>query len=196
MIGEIKIMENTKSIETEFARLVQIMGKLRGENGCPWDREQTFESLRQFLLEETYEVLELIDAAEYKKLRYELGDLLLQIVFQSQIAKEKGLFDIEDVIINTIEKEGKKERNKKKQKVKEETEPQTPASGKSPKAAVVKDGLDNTDIQTIKQMIQQYQSGQNGLVQPENLELIELKHALKFFGIDYKMILEHYRKNV
>ena len=64
------------------------------------------------------------------------------------------------------------------------------------KAATKNINLDSSDLLTIKQMIQQYQSGQSTSVQPENLELIELKHALKFFGIDFKMILEHYRKNV
>ena len=105
----------------------------------------------------------------------------------------------EDVIINTIEKEGKKERNKnnkKKQKNDEEIEPQRPTANKTSKVAAETGNLDSSDIQTIKQMIQQYQTGQSPLVQPESLELIELKHALKFFGIDYKMILDHYRKNV
>lgn len=80
----------------EFYRLVEIMEKLRGENGCPWDREQSIESLKPYLLEETYEVLEAMDM-DREKLCDELGDLLLQIVFQSQIAKEEGTFNIEDV---------------------------------------------------------------------------------------------------
>jgi hypothetical protein len=102
----------------------------------------------------------------------------------------------EDVIINTIEKEGKKERSKKKQKVKEIVAPQKPIENKTTKVATKNVNLDSSDLLTIKQMIQQYQSGQSTSVQPDNLELIELKHALKFFGIDFKMILEHYRKNV
>jgi len=91
-------MKNMEAIKSEFARLVQIMERLRSENGCPWDREQTYESLRQYLLEETYEVLELIDAGQYDELKNELGDLLLQIIFQSQIAEEEGRFTILDVL--------------------------------------------------------------------------------------------------
>jgi len=103
----------------------------------------------------------------------------------------------EDVFINTIKKEGKKVKKKKKSKPETKVAEQpAAASAEKPTASARTENLDKTDIQTIKLMIQQYQSGQSGLVQTENLELIELKHALKFFGIDYKMILEHYRKNV
>ena len=101
----------------------------------------------------------------------------------------------EDVFIDTIKKEGKKERNQKETAEGETAAPKTNTIS-TPTQEDLKEVLDSTDIQTIKQMIHQYQSGQDGLVQPENLELIELKHALKFFGIDYKMILDHYRKNV
>lgn len=87
----------------EFYRLIEIMEKLRGPEGCPWDREQTLESLKPYLLEETYEVLEEMDNGG-DKLKGELGDLLLQIVFQSQISKEKGEFDIEDVAHGICEK--------------------------------------------------------------------------------------------
>ncbi len=80
-----------------FEKLVSIMGRLRGEDGCPWDREQTRESLTPYILEETYELLEAIDEGDAGKIKEELGDLLLQIVFQAQIGKDRGEFDIEDV---------------------------------------------------------------------------------------------------
>ncbi len=91
-------MENMEEIQSEFGRLVEIMARLRAPDGCPWDREQSYESLRQYLLEETYEVLELIDHKQYDELKNELGDLLLQVVFQAQIAKEEGRFSILDVL--------------------------------------------------------------------------------------------------
>lgn len=81
----------------EFQRLIDIMDQLRGENGCPWDREQTFETLKTFVVEESYELLETIDNKDYDALCGELGDLQLQIVFMARIAKEMGLFTIEDV---------------------------------------------------------------------------------------------------
>jgi len=81
-----------------FRKLVEIMGTLRGENGCPWDREQTRESLKPFLIEETYEVIEAIDEGAPEKIREELGDLLFQILFHAQIGKERGEFDIDGVI--------------------------------------------------------------------------------------------------
>ena len=87
-----------------FSRLTKIMEQLRGEQGCPWDKEQTRDSIKPFLVEEVYEVLEAIEQAEPSKLREELGDLLLQIVFQSQIAKEQQEFGIEDVLASCIEK--------------------------------------------------------------------------------------------
>lgn len=80
----------------EFNRLVQIMRRLRRE--CPWDRSQSHDSLRPYLLEETYEVLHLLDAADYDELREELGDLMLQIVFHAEIAEEAGRFDVADVL--------------------------------------------------------------------------------------------------
>jgi MazG family protein len=81
-----------------FARLVALQERLRAPGGCPWDREQTHESLRKFLVEETYEVLDAMDAEDTKKLASELGDLLLQIVFHSVLARESGRFTISDVI--------------------------------------------------------------------------------------------------
>lgn len=79
-------------------KLLDIMSALRSERGCPWDKEQTAESLKPFLIEETYEVLESIDEGDPEKIKEELGDLLFQIVFHCQLAKEKGEFDFNDVI--------------------------------------------------------------------------------------------------
>lgn len=82
----------------KFERLVEIMATLRGENGCDWDKAQTHESLKPYLIEEAYEVLNAIDLKDDKELKEELGDVLLQVVFHSQIAKERGVFNIDDVI--------------------------------------------------------------------------------------------------
>lgn len=81
-----------------FERAVAIMARLRGPGGCPWDREQTFDSIKPYTLEETYEVLEAIDNRDWKELPGELGDLLLQVLFYSQMAKEEGTFSIDDVL--------------------------------------------------------------------------------------------------
>ena len=81
-----------------FQELVDIMELLRSEKGCPWDREQDHETLKKYLIEETYEVLEALDSRDKRKSADELGDLLLQIVFHAQIGKENGTFDITDVI--------------------------------------------------------------------------------------------------
>jgi len=89
---------------SEFEKLVEIMSALRGEKGCPWDKEQTRESLKPFLVEETYEVLEAIDERNPEKIKEELGDLLFQIVFHCQLAKERHEFDINDVIRKISEK--------------------------------------------------------------------------------------------
>ena len=80
-----------------FERLVGIMGRLRGEAGCPWDRAQSLESLKPFLLEETYEVLDAIDQGDPEAHKEELGDLLLQVVFQAEIRRQEGRFDAADV---------------------------------------------------------------------------------------------------
>jgi tetrapyrrole methylase family protein/MazG family protein len=80
-----------------FRRLVAIMARLRGEGGCPWDREQSHASLVPYLIEESYEVKEAIDKNDVESLREELGDLLLQVVFHAQLAREAGRFDIDDV---------------------------------------------------------------------------------------------------
>lgn len=81
-----------------FAKLIDLMATLRAPNGCPWDRKQTHASLKPYLLEETYEVLETIDHQDFTKLREELGDVLLQVVFHSQIAAETGTFTIDEVV--------------------------------------------------------------------------------------------------
>ena len=82
----------------EFARLVDIIARLRSPEGCPWDRQQTHQSLRPHFLEECYEVLEALDEADAAKLRQELGDLLLHIFLQAQIAAEAGEFRLADVM--------------------------------------------------------------------------------------------------
>ncbi len=87
-----------------FDDLTAIMEDLRKENGCPWDKEQTRNSLRPYLLEETFEVLDAIDKDDIGLITEELGDLMLQVVFHSQIAKENGEFDINDVITNIVNK--------------------------------------------------------------------------------------------
>jgi len=81
-----------------FHKLIELMAALRAPNGCPWDRKQTHESLRPYLLEETYEVLDTLDRKDSKKLPEELGDVLLQVLFHSQIATEAGTFTIDDVL--------------------------------------------------------------------------------------------------
>lgn len=84
--------------------LLAIMARLRSPSGCPWDREQTENSLKKFLIEEAYEALEAIEAGTLKELQEELGDLLLQIIFISRITEEKGLFDFSDVVHTLAEK--------------------------------------------------------------------------------------------
>lgn len=81
-----------------FERAVSIMARLRAPGGCPWDREQTFDTIKRYTLEETYEVLEAIDNRDWDELPGELGDLLLQVLFYSEMAKEQGTFSIDDVL--------------------------------------------------------------------------------------------------
>lgn len=88
----------------QFTELVAIMAHLRGADGCPWDREQNHETLKPFLLEEAYEVLEAIDDGDDGELCGELGDVLLQVVFHSQVAAEVGRFNIDDVCRAIVEK--------------------------------------------------------------------------------------------
>ena len=80
-----------------FDRLVRIMATLRSPNGCPWDKEQTPQTLKPYLVEETYEVLDALEAEDWPELKEELGDLLLQIVFHAQLMAESGEFTIDDV---------------------------------------------------------------------------------------------------
>jgi tetrapyrrole methylase family protein/MazG family protein len=92
------------SIQEDFQKLLDIMSQLRSEKGCPWDKEQTRESLKPFLIEETYEVLEAIDENDPEKIKEELGDLLFQIIFHCQIAKERNEFTVDDVIKKIAQK--------------------------------------------------------------------------------------------
>jgi MazG family protein len=87
-----------KTTGERFERAVSIMARLRAPGGCPWDREQTFESIRPYTLEETYEVLEAIDNRDWHELIGELGDLLLQVLFYAEMAKEQGSFSMDDVL--------------------------------------------------------------------------------------------------
>jgi tetrapyrrole methylase family protein/MazG family protein len=95
-------VENT--VTDEFRKLVGIMARLRAEGGCEWDRAQTHDTLRQYLVEETHEVIDAIRGGNPDSLCEELGDLLLQILFHAQIASENGQFDIADVIASISEK--------------------------------------------------------------------------------------------
>lgn len=89
---------NAMSTGEKFERAVSIMHKLRAPGGCPWDREQTFDTIKPYTLEETYEVIEAIDARDWDELPGELGDLLLQVLFYAEMAKEDGKFSIDDVL--------------------------------------------------------------------------------------------------
>ncbi len=90
--------------EMDFQKLLEIMVKLRSDKGCPWDRKQTRESLKPYIIEEAYELIEAIEENDPEKIKEELGDLLFQIVFQCQIAKENKEFEISDVIEKIIKK--------------------------------------------------------------------------------------------
>src|SRR5262245_47488124 len=87
-----------------FVELFSTMTRLRGEGGCPWDREQTRTSLRPFLVEETYEVLEALDAGESARIMEELGDLLFQVVFHAEIASERDEFSMADLLTALVNK--------------------------------------------------------------------------------------------
>src|SRR6476619_3070459 len=88
----------------EFARLVDIVARLRAPDGCPWDREQTIDSLKPYVLEETYDVLEAIDHHDHASLREELGDFLFEAVFVSQLEAEAGHFTIADSVRSIADK--------------------------------------------------------------------------------------------
>lgn len=89
---------------TTLPRLVALMQRLLGPEGCPWDREQTFESLRKYVLEEACEVIDAIDSGHRDLLKEELGDLLLQVVFQAELARSQAGFSIDDVIAGIVDK--------------------------------------------------------------------------------------------
>src|SRR5438874_12343817 len=88
----------------EFVRLVEIMTTLRAPGGCPWDREQTIDTLKPFVLEETYEVLEAIDRHDHDALREELGDFVFEAVFLAQLESEGGHFTIADSLASVADK--------------------------------------------------------------------------------------------
>jgi len=94
----IYIGSRMSSTGERFERAVSIMERLRAPGGCPWDREQTFDSIKPYTLEETYEVLEAIDNRDWPELAGELGDLLLQVLFYAEMAKEQSSFSIDDVL--------------------------------------------------------------------------------------------------
>ena len=89
---------NPETAGEKFQQLVSIMARLRAPDGCPWDREQTFDSIKPYTLEETYEVLQAIDQRDWPELAQELGDFMLQAVFYAQMASEQNLFRIEDAL--------------------------------------------------------------------------------------------------
>jgi MazG family protein len=91
-------MQSDSNAGGKFQKLVEIMGRLRAPGGCPWDREQTFDTIKPFTLEETYEVLDAIDRRDWKDLAEELGDFMLQAVFYAQMASEENLFQIGDAL--------------------------------------------------------------------------------------------------
>jgi len=95
---------NDKETEEKFGELLDVMARLRSETGCPWDKQQTHLSLKPCLLEETYELIDALDDGDPKKLKEELGDVLLQVVFHSQIAAEEGRFTAKDVILQLTDK--------------------------------------------------------------------------------------------
>jgi MazG family protein len=97
-LPETALASATPMAATAFAESVAIMARLRGPGGCPWDREQSFDSIRKYTLEETYEVLDAIERRDWPNLAEELGDLLLQVLFYAQMAADEGRFTIADVL--------------------------------------------------------------------------------------------------
>jgi MazG family protein len=106
--GRNRAVPKGSRIGDQFEALVSIQARLRAPGGCPWDRRQTHETLRTYLLEEAYEVLEAIDKANPQELSEELGDLLLQVLFHAELAREAGRFDISSVIQNIHDKLGRR----------------------------------------------------------------------------------------
>ncbi len=107
-MNDVKISDLKKELleqsEYSFEDLVKIMKVLRSEDGCPWDREQDHKSIRSNFIEESYEVIEAIDTDDEKLLREELGDVMLQIVFHSEMEAERGTFDVNDVCSDICKK--------------------------------------------------------------------------------------------
>lgn len=99
-----KIKQLSEKSSYNINDLLEIMAVLRSEDGCPWDREQTHETIRQNFIEETYEVIEAIDNADIKLMREELGDVLLQVVFHARICEEDGQFSFDEVANDICEK--------------------------------------------------------------------------------------------
>src|SRR5471030_2634099 len=97
-------MSDASRAAEEFIRLIEIMATLRGPDGCPWDREQTIDTLRPFVLEETYEVLEAIDRHDHGALCEELGDFVFEAVFLAQMESEAGHFTIADSLKSIADK--------------------------------------------------------------------------------------------
>ena len=93
-----------KQAAINFDELMEVLRRLRAPDGCPWDREQTSKSLMPYLLEETYEIIEAIEGGDAETLKEELGDLTLHILFQAELAREAGQFEISDSIKHISEK--------------------------------------------------------------------------------------------
>lgn len=101
ILGQVKAVKQKAAKENKmytFQDLIDIIAKLRSEEGCPWDREQTYESLKKCLADETQEVMEAVDNHDMGNLCEELGDVLFLVMFNSQIAREEGAFTLDDVI--------------------------------------------------------------------------------------------------
>lgn len=96
-------MEKQEKVE-KFLKLVDILEKLRGEHGCPWDKKQTHQTLMKYLFEESEEYNQAVQKQDYENMKEELGDVLLQVIFHAQIAKENKKFDIYDVLDTINEK--------------------------------------------------------------------------------------------
>src|SRR6186997_581654 len=97
-------MSTSQTAAAEFERLIDIMARLRAPDGCPWDREQTIDTLKRYVLEETYEVLDAIDRHDHDALREELGDFLFEAVFLGQLEQDAGHFSIADSVKSIADK--------------------------------------------------------------------------------------------
>lgn len=104
MLSNSSYMENDMETDYSFEDLLKIVAQLRSENGCPWDKSQTLDTMKKYILEEAYEVVDAVEKESYLDICEELGDVLFQVVIQTQIAKEEDKFTIEDVIKSICEK--------------------------------------------------------------------------------------------